>query len=313
MGVLDSILADKRNEIGKRRAAVPQAALEATCRRLPPARELEAALRRPSPGGVRLIAEVKKASPSRGTLNAALDPAAQARVYAGAGAAAISVLTDEKYFRGALGDLVAVRAAVDLPLLRKEFILDEYQLWESRAAGADAVLLIVAALDDARLRDLHHAAKGIGLATLVEVHTAAELDRAVALGAPVIGVNNRDLQTLETSLEPSLALLPRIPRAHTAVSESGIFTRDDVLRVVRAGAHAVLVGEGSCAPGCPGRVRSGAPRRRRCLASRFRITNADARRRWRRAPTRLGFTSPRECRASSTRSVVAIAAQLPLR
>jgi len=244
MGALDEILANKREELRRRRGERPQAELEALCRGLGPAREFEAALRPPSPGGVRLIAEVKKASPSRGTLNAALDPAAQARVYAGAGAAAISVLTDEKYFRGALGDLVAVRAAVDLPVLRKEFILDEYQLWESRAAGADAVLLIVAALDDARLRDFHHAAKGIGLATLVEAHTAAELDRAVALGAPIIGVNNRDLQTLETSLGASLALLPRIPRAHTAVSESGIFTRDDVLRVVRAGAHAVLVGEG---------------------------------------------------------------------
>jgi indole-3-glycerol phosphate synthase len=243
MGVLDRILEDKRQEISRLRAAGPQAGLEARCRGLGPAREFEAALRPPSMGGVRLIAEIKKASPSRGTLNAALDPAAQARIYAGAGAAAISVLTDEKYFRGALGDLVAVRAAVDLPLLRKEFILDEYQLWESRAAGADAVLLIVAALDDAHLRDLHHAAKGIGLTTLVEAHTAAELDRAVALGAPVIGVNNRDLQTLETSLEASLALLPRIPSGHTAVSESGIFTRDDVLRLVRAGAHAVLVGE----------------------------------------------------------------------
>ena len=244
MGALDEILANKREELQRLREERPQAGLEALCRGLGPAREFEAALRPPSMGGVRLIAEIKKASPSRGTLNAALDPAAQARIYAEAGAAAISVLTDEKYFRGALGDLVAVRAAVDLPILRKEFILDEYQLWESRAAGADAVLLIVAALDDARLRDLHHAAKGIGLATLVEAHTAAELDRAVALGAPLIGVNNRDLQTLETSLETSLALLPRIPRAHTAVSESGIFTRDDVLRVVRAGAHAVLVGEG---------------------------------------------------------------------
>ena len=243
MGALDEILANKREELRWLRGAQPQAGLEATCRGLGPGREFEAALRRSSPGGVRLIAEVKKASPSRGTLNAALDPVAQARVYARAGAAAISVLTDEKYFRGALADLVAVRAAVDLPLLRKDFILDDYQLWESRAAGADAVLLIVAALDDARLRDLHYAAKGIGLATLVEVHTAGELDRAVALGALVIGVNNRDLQTLETSLETSLALLPRIPRAHTAVSESGIFTRGDVDRVVRAGAHAVLVGE----------------------------------------------------------------------
>src|SRR3990172_66009 len=298
MGALDEILANKREELRRLRGAKPQAGLEASCRGLGPAREFEAALRPPSPGGVRLIAEVKRASPSRGTLNAALDPATQARVYAGAGAAAISVLThekyfprllpyllrprppppppprpgggfyagagaaaisvltDEKYFRGVLGDLVAVRAAVDLPLLRKEFILDEYQLWESRAAGADAVLLIVAALDDARLRDLHHAAKGIGLATLVEVHTAADLDRAVALGAPVIGVNNRDLQTLETSLDASLTLLPRIPRAHTAVSESGIFTRDDVLRVVRAGAHAVLVGEGLVrAQDVPAKVR----------------------------------------------------------
>jgi len=243
MGVLDGILADKRQELGRRRLAVPQAGLEASCRRLGPAREFEAALRPPVPGGVRLIAEVKKASPSKGVLDPALDPAAQARVYERAGAAAVSVLTDEKYFRGALDDLVAVRAAVELPVLRKDFILDEYQLWESRAAGADVVLLIVAALDDARLRDLHHAAKGIGLATLVEVHTAGELDRAMALGAPVIGVNNRDLHTLETSLAPSLALLPRIPPAHTAVSESGIFTRDDVERVVRAGAHAVLVGE----------------------------------------------------------------------
>jgi indole-3-glycerol phosphate synthase len=244
MGVLDDIVANKLEELRQVRAARPQAALEAACRGLGPARELEAALRPSAPGGVRLIAEVKRASPSKGTLNATLDPAGQARDYAAAGAAAISVLTDQKYLRGSLEDLVAVRAAVDLPILRKEFILDEYQLWESRAAGADAVLLITAALEEARLRDLHHAAKGVGLSTLVEVHTAAELERAVALGAPVIGVNNRNLQTLETSLQPSLDLLPRVPRAHTAVSESGIFTAADVRRVVEAGAHAVLVGEG---------------------------------------------------------------------
>ena len=244
MGVLDEIVANKREELQRLREDTPQARLESACRGLAPARPFEAALRPAGPSGVRLIAEVKKASPSRGTLNAALDPVAQARLYAGAGAAAISVLTDQKYFRGALEDLIAVRAAVDVPLLRKEFILEEYQLWESRAAGADAVLLIVAALATAQLRDLQDAAKGIGLATLVEVHTAAELERAVTLGAPIIGVNNRNLQTLETSLEPSLTLLPRIPRAHTAVSESGILTREDVEAVVRAGAHAVLVGEG---------------------------------------------------------------------
>jgi indole-3-glycerol phosphate synthase len=244
MGVLDEIVANKREELQRLRGDTPQAQLESACRGLAPALPFEAALRPSGPGGVRLIAEVKKASPSRGTLNAALDPVALARLYAGSGAAAISVLTDQKYFRGALEDLIAVRAAVDVPLLRKEFILEEYQLWESRAAGADAVLLIVAALPGGELRDLHDTAKGIGLATLVEVHTEAELERAVDLGAPVIGVNNRNLHTLETSLEPSLALLPRIPHAHTAVSESGIFTRADVEAVVLAGARAVLVGEG---------------------------------------------------------------------
>jgi len=256
MGVLDEIVANKRGELERLRGEAPQVRLEAACRGLAPALPFEAALRPAAPARVRLIAEVKKASPSKGTLNAALDPVAQARLYAGAGAAAISVLTDRKYFRGALEDLVAVRAAVAVPLLRKEFILEEYQLWESRAAGADAVLLIVAALDPSELRDLQDAAKGIGLATLVEVHTAAELDRALALGAPVIGVNNRNLQTLETSLEPSLALLPRIPPTLTAVSESGIFTRADVESVVEAGARAVLVGEGLVrASDVPAKVR----------------------------------------------------------
>jgi indole-3-glycerol phosphate synthase len=256
MGVLDEIVANKREELQRLREDAPQAQLETACRGLAPALPFESALRPSGPGGVRLIAEVKKASPSRGTLNAALDPVAQARLYARSGAAAISVLTDQKYFRGVLEDLIAVRAAVDVPLLRKEFILEEYQLWESRAAGADAVLLIVAALPGGELRDLHDAAKGIGLATLVEVHTEADLERAVDLGAPVIGVNNRNLQTLETSLEPSLALLPRIPRAHTAVSESGIFTRADVEAVVLAGARAVLVGEGLVrAPDVPAKVR----------------------------------------------------------
>ena len=230
--------------------------LQARCRRRAPALDFEAALRPRAGERVRLIAEVKKASPSAGVLNAALDPATQARAYAGAGAAAISVLTDEKYFRGSLDDLVAVRAAVSAPLLRKEFIVDEYQLWESRAAGADAVLLIVAALDPAHLRDLGQAAKAIGLATLVEVHAAAELDVALRADAPVIGVNNRDLRTLRTSLEPSLALLPLIPPGHVAVSESGIASGADVERVVAAGAHAILVGEGLVrAPDVSAKVR----------------------------------------------------------
>lgn len=244
MGVLDEIVAHKRSEIALSRARRTSSELEAACRRLPPARDFAGALRPRPPRRVSLIAEVKRASPSQGVLDADLDPVAQARRYAAAGAAAISVLTDEKYFRGSLGDLIAVRGAVSTPLLRKEFILDEYQLWESRAAGADAVLLIVAALEPRALAELLQAAKGIGLATLVEAHSAAELDRALEVGAPVIGVNNRDLQTLTTSLAPSLELLPRIPPGPVAVSESGISTGADVERVVAAGAHAVLVGGG---------------------------------------------------------------------
>jgi indole-3-glycerol phosphate synthase len=243
MGVLDDIVIHKRAELVERRARRPLGALEGDCRRLPPALDFEAALRPAAGQRVRLIAEVKKASPSQGVIRADLDPAAQAEIYAGAGAAAVSVLTDAKYFHGSLEDLVAVRRAVRVPILRKEFIVDEYQLWESRAAGADAVLLIAAALDGAALGDLLHAAKGVGLGTLVEVHTAGELEEAVRVGAPVIGVNNRDLQRLTTTLETSLNLLPRIPPGPVAVSESGIFSATDVERVVRAGAHAVLVGE----------------------------------------------------------------------
>ena len=243
MGVLDEIVAHKRAELVGHKAGRPLAALVAACRSLQPARDFEAALR-PGPGEpVRLIAEVKRGSPSRGLFRADLDPVAQAQIYAGAGAAAVSVLTDAKYFHGSVDDLVAVRAAVPVPVLRKEFVVDEYQLWEARAAGADAALLIVAALDDAALRDLLSAAKGVGLAALVEVHTADELDRALRVDAPVIGVNNRDLQTLTTSLAPSLALLPHIPPGRLAVSESGLASGADVARVAAAGAHAVLVGE----------------------------------------------------------------------
>ena len=242
MGILDEILSHKRSELALRRARRSLGELEADCRRLPPARDFEAALRPEPARRVHVIAEIKRVSPSQGVLRGDLDPVRQASVYAGAGAVAISVLTDEKYFRGSLEDLVAVRHEVGVPVLRKEFIVEEYQLWESRAAGADAVLLIVAALDVAALKDLFHAARGIGLGTLVEAHTADELEPALRLGAPVVGVNNRNLQTLETSLEPSLALLPLIPPGHVAVSESGIFTGADVKRVVAAGAHAVLVG-----------------------------------------------------------------------
>jgi indole-3-glycerol phosphate synthase len=240
--ILDEIVRDKRDEVARRRRAVPQAELEHRCRALGPARDFEAALA-PRPGRVALIAEVKKASPSRGVLAADLDPVAIARTYANAGAAALSVLTDEKYFQGRLELLGAIRDVVTVPLLRKDFTIDEYQLWESRAAGADAVLLIVAILEPARLRDLLAGAKGLGLDALVEAHTAGELDVALAAGARVVGINNRDLRSFETRIETTLALLPSVPPGPIVVSESGFESAEQVRMVVAAGAHAVLVGE----------------------------------------------------------------------
>ncbi len=243
MSVLDEIVANTRAEMARRKSAVPRATLERQCDAAPATRDFESALR-PSPGTVRLIAEVKKASPSRGVLSSGLEPVALATTYATHGAHAISVLTDEKYFRGSLDDLRCVRAVVDVPLLRKDFTIDEYQLWESRAAGADAVLLIVSILEPARLAELLAAAKGLGLAALVECHTAAELDQALAVGSRIVGINNRDLATFETRITTTLELLPLIPPGPIVVSESGFFTAADVRQVVTAGAHAILVGEG---------------------------------------------------------------------
>jgi indole-3-glycerol phosphate synthase len=245
MDILDAIVRDKRDEVARRRAQTPRAELERACTELPQTRDFEGALR-PAPGGVALIAEVKKASPSRGLLvpDRPWDPVGLARTYADHGAAAISVLTDEKYFQGHLDLLGMIRAAVRVPLLRKDFTIDEYQLWESRAAGADAVLLIVAILEPGLLRDLLAAAKGLGLAALVEAHTSGEIDVALGAGATVIGVNNRDLRTFATRLETTISLLPTIPPGVIVVSESGFAAAADVRRVVSAGAQAVLVGEG---------------------------------------------------------------------
>lgn len=241
--ILDRIVEAKREEILAQKRTVPLPELQRRCQDLRASRDFETALRPIPPVPVRLIAEVKKASPSRGILSGGMDPVALACRYAEAGAAALSVLTDAPFFRGALEDLAAIQTTVTLPLLRKDFILEEYQLWESRAWGADAILLIAAILEPAAVRDLRQAAKGLGLAALVEVHTREELDRALDAGATLVGVNNRDLRSFETALGPSLELLPLIPPGIVRVSESGLFTRNDVLAVVRAGAHAVLVGE----------------------------------------------------------------------
>jgi indole-3-glycerol phosphate synthase len=243
VSILADIVRHKRQEVASLKLGQPRAALEAMCKDLAAPRDFERALT-PVRGGVRLIAEVKKASPSRGVLAADLDPVGLASTYARHGADAISVLTDAKYFQGSLEILRQIRATVDVPLLRKDFTIDEYQLWEARAAGADAVLLIVAILAPPLLRDLAAAAKGLGLAALVECHTEAELEVALGAGSRIIGINNRDLGTFETRIETTLALLPRIPPGPVVVSESGFFGGADVRRVVDAGAHAVLVGEG---------------------------------------------------------------------
>jgi len=242
MTILDEIVRHKREELARCRRETPRGELERRCAALPPPRDVTRALT-PERGGVRLIAEVKKASPSRGVLAERFDPLALGALYADSGAAALSVLTDEKYFQGSLDFLVAIHDVVPVPLLRKDFTLDEYHVWEARAAGADAVLLIVAILEAGQLRDLRQAAAGLGLAALVEAHTASEIDVALAAGAAIVGINNRDLKTFETRIETSLELLPLIPAGCLAVSESGFFTAAEVRAVAAAGAHAVLVGE----------------------------------------------------------------------
>jgi len=235
-------VAHKRQELERLRHEVPRGELERLSAKRPAPLDFTSALR-PEPGGVRLLAEVKKASPSRGVLAERFDPLALAEIYADNGAAALSVLTDQKYFQGSLAFLTAIRDRVAVPILRKDFTLEEYQVWEARAAGADAVLLIVSILEAGQLRDLQQAAAGLGLAALVEAHTASEIDVALAAGARIVGINNRDLKTFETRIETSLELLPLIPRDVIAVSESGFFTGDQVRTVAAAGAHAVLVGE----------------------------------------------------------------------
>lgn len=239
--ILDRIVATKRAEVAAARAYLSDAKLECQLGNVPPTRPFRAALE--SAGGPQVIAEVKKASPSAGIIRADFDPVAIARTYEQHGAACISVLTDAPYFQGHLAYLSAIRAAVKLPLLRKDFILDRYQLLEARLAGADAVLLIAEILDDATLSHLLRSAQALGLETLVELYDAANLERVVASGARLIGINNRDLRSFETRLEHTLELAPRLPRDGCLVSESGIRTRQDVLRLRSAGVNAILVGE----------------------------------------------------------------------
>lgn len=240
--ILDKIVAHKRVEMERLRQSVSLAELVERTKCVPPPRPFRQALL-DSPYPVSLIAEVKRASPSKGLIRPDFDPVEIAKTYAANGAAAISVLTDERFFQGSLDYLVQIRKAVDVPLLRKEFIIDAYQIFESRAAGADAVLLIVACLTPDSLEEFLNIARSLGMDAIVEVHDEEELEIACDAGADLIGINNRNLKTFETTLDVTRRLAKLVPEGTPFISESGIFTRDDVLTVGEAGARAILVGE----------------------------------------------------------------------
>ncbi|MFD7665817.1 indole-3-glycerol phosphate synthase TrpC [Streptomyces sp. NPDC059788] len=249
MNVLEEIIAGVRADLDERRRAVPVDELRERAAAAPPALDGVRALR--GDGGVRVIAEVKRASPSKGELAAIADPAALAAGYADGGAAAVSVLTEGRRFGGSLADLDAVRARVRVPVLRKDFIVTDYQLWEARAHGADLALLIVAALPQPRLAELVAAAVEIGLTPLVEAHSAPEIARAADAGAEVIGINCRDLRTLEVDRSLFARLAPHVPGHAVRIAESGVRGPADVAGYAAAGADAVLVGEALVTGGDP--------------------------------------------------------------
>jgi indole-3-glycerol phosphate synthase len=248
VSVLDDILVGVREDLAERQARTPLEALKERAAQQPPVKDGLAALRQP---GVAVIAEVKRSSPSKGALAAIADPAALAEDYEAGGASVISVLTERRRFGGSLEDLDAVRQRVDVPLLRKDFIVSSYQLWEARAHGADLVLLIVAALEQEALVSLRERTESLGMAALVEVHDEHELERAVAAGARLIGVNARDLRTLEVDRGVFGKLSPLIPSGVIKVAESGVRGPHDLLAYAAHGADAVLVGEGVVVGGNP--------------------------------------------------------------
>lgn len=240
--LLSDILLYKREEITKRKAKRPLSELETEARAQTPVRGFGRALTA-TENQPALIAEIKKASPSKGLIRGEFEPAVLARAYAAGGATCLSVLTDRPSFQGSEGDLITARVAVDLPVLRKDFMIDTWQIAESRAIGADAILIIMAAVDDTLARDLVSEAKRFGMDALVETHDEAELDRALGLDATLIGVNNRSLSTFVTDISVTERLAPRLPKDRLLISESGINTNADIQRLQRAGARAFLVGE----------------------------------------------------------------------
>ena len=239
--VLERIVASKRREIEAAQAARPERDLRAALRDAPPVRDFFAALA--APGPIKLIAEVKKASPSRGVLRADFHPVEIARAYEGHGATCISVLTDAPFFQGSLDHLRLVRESVGLPVLRKDFLIESYQLLEARVAGADAVLLIAECLDDCNLRKLHNEAIELGMTPLVELYEPANVPRVIEAGAALVGINNRDLRTFETDLGHTIRVRGELPQDCVVVAESGIHSRADVERLETAGIDAMLVGE----------------------------------------------------------------------
>jgi len=251
--VLQRILAVKAGEVARAKSVKALATVRDEANRAVPARDFVGSLRsRIAAGKPAVIAEVKKASPSRGVLRENFDPAAIAASYERHGAACLSVLTDEQFFQGALDHMKQARAACGLPVLRKDFTIDPYQVFEARAAGADCILLIVAALEDGRMQELEAAAGEAGLAVLVEIHDAAELERALKLKTPLIGVNNRNLRTFETRIQTTLDLMARMPRERIVITESGILAREDVQRLRAGQVGCFLVGEAFMRAADPG-------------------------------------------------------------
>jgi indole-3-glycerol phosphate synthase len=238
--ILDEIIESKRREVADAKRRDP---IEKLRERVTPRESGRFRRAIGEPGRLNLIAEIKKASPSRGVIRADFDPTAIARSYADGGVSAISVLTDTKYFQGDVSYLVQARKESGLPVLRKDFIIDEHQIWETATLDADALLLIVAALDTVQLKDYLQLAGEVGLDALVEAHDAAEIEAALEAGAGIVGINNRDLRTFETDIETTLRLAEQIPKDRVIVSESGIHTREDAQKVRDAGANAILVGE----------------------------------------------------------------------